>query len=225
MTKSIFIIVPAYNEAVVLDKVLQELTALPYTVIVVDDGSSDNTSDIAKKNKVLLAKHLINLGQGAALQTGMNIAREKGATAVVHFDADDQHDPGEIPLLLSVLENENADIVFGSRFIETANEIPVGRKWLLRCARYVNWLFTGLLLTDAHNGFRVLNERALNKIELTENRMAHATEILQQTKHLGLKWLEAPVTVRYSDYSKHKGQGNWSAINIFFDLLVKKFQR
>ena len=140
-------------------------------------------------------------------------------------DADGQHNFKEIPLLLQPLINGSSDIAIGTRFKrdEDIKQIPKARKIILKTAIIINGLFTGIWLSDAHNGFRALNNNALSKIKLKENRMAHASEILSQIKMGKLRYEEVPVNIVYTDYSKMKGQSSINSINIFIDLILKNF--
>jgi polyprenyl-phospho-N-acetylgalactosaminyl synthase len=223
----ILIIIPVYNEKATIRSVVSELLDHSYNnVILVDDGSDQNIlSEISDLN-VFYIKHPVNLGQGAALQTGFDFAKQLKCDVVVTFDADGQHDWNDIVSLVQPVINGDTDIVFGSRFLTAAtSKVPRSRKYILKCARFVNYLFTGLLLTDAHNGLRAFNSKTLNVLQLTENRMAHATEILHEIKKHGLRFLEVGVNIRYTSYSKRKGQGNLSSIRIFSDLVLHKLFR
>lgn len=195
-----------------------------YTVVVIDDCSTDNTFDELKNSGVHYLKHEVNLGQGAALQTGIEYALENGAEYAVTFDADGQHDYTEIPALLQPVIEGKADITMGSRFLrkEDIEQVPPMRKLVLKGAIIVNGLLTGLWLTDAHNGFRAMNRKAMQCIYLRENRMAHASEILSQVKLHKLRFQEVPVKITYTDYSKVKGQSSMNSVNILIDLLLKK---
>lgn len=218
-----YIIIPAFNESSSISRVLTELFPLGYRIILVDDGSTDGTSNVVVDFPILRIRHKINLGQGAALETGMEAARRLGADFVVHFDADGQHDVSDIENLLSPLRKGDKDIILGSRFLEKrASGMPASKKILLKSARWINYLFTGLLLTDAHNGLRALNKKALYAIKLNQSGMAHASEILRIVRKKSLRYAEIPVHVRYSEYSKQKGQGFSNAVNIIFHLLFKR---
>ena len=196
----------------------------PWQVVLVDDGSPQklvlDCPELSQKVKIL--RHPINRGQGAALQTGADYAVRHGADAVVHFDADGQHDPADIPRFLTALDEGDCDIVLGSRFLrhEDLSAIPSGRRRMLRLARFVEGCLTGLKLTDVHNGFRALGPRALEVIRIREDRMAHASEILMQVAHNHLRWKELPTHVVYSDYSSTKGQSAGNAFNILWDLIL-----
>lgn len=224
MNDSIFVVVPAYSEGHVIRSTLQLLIKLNYSVVVVDDGSSDDTWSALTDFPVYALRHPINLGQGAALQTGMTFALQQGAEIVVHFDADGQHRVEDIDVLIEPLRSGEADVVLGSRFLRQADSqaVPPLRRVLLKGAVMVNRLMTGVWLSDAHNGFRALTREAAEKIHLRENRFAHASEIISQIHHLRLHYVERPTTVVYSDYSKAKGQSMWNAFNIVTDLLLRR---
>jgi len=223
MEDKVYIIVPSYNEGAVLAETVRALLPLGHEVVVVDDGSRDDPGELLAGLPVHLLRHAINLGQGAALQTGMDYAKRCGAAAVVHFDADGQHDPADIARFLAALA-DGADVVLGSRFLPGAERqrVPMAKRLLLQGARVVNGLFTGMWLSDAHNGFRALNRRALAAIELTENRMAHASEILALIRKRRLRVREIAVNIAYSAYSRKKGQKWYNSLNIIVELIMNK---
>lgn len=227
MEESVFIVVPAYNEARVIRSTLAPLLQTDYAVVLVDDGSQDDTWSIAESLPIYALRHPINLGQGAALQTGMTFALAQGAAIIVHFDADGQHRVEDIETLIEPLRKGEADVVLGSRFLraETTKAIPLMRRMLLRGAILINGLTTGLWLSDAHNGFRAMTREAATKIYLRENSFAHASEILLQIRHQKLRYVECPTNIIYSEYSQEKGQSNLNAINILIDLLIRKVLR
>ncbi|HUR65943.1 MAG TPA: glycosyltransferase family 2 protein [Chitinophagaceae bacterium] len=220
--KNVFVVIPAYNEQESITKVLNELSSLPYNIIVVDDGSTPPLEGLLKNTPVHLLKHRVNLGQGAALQTGIEFALSKNADFIVTYDADGQHRAADIETLLWPLRQHQTDITLGSRFISNTSQLPPGRRSVLKLARYINFFFTGLLLSDAHNGLRALTSKAAQQIRLRQNGMAHATEIIAEIKKHRLKFTEVPVTIHYTDYSKKKGQTVWSSFRIFFDILLNK---
>lgn len=222
--KHIFIVIPSFNEAKQLRKTVEPLVNLGYSVVVVDDCSNDDTEKTVSDLPLFYLTHPINLGQGAALQTGMEFCVVNDAKYIVHFDADGQHNYKEIPLLLEPLIVQNADVALGSRFKreEDIAAIPTLRKFILRVAIMVNGFTTGLWLSDAHNGFRAFTNQAASKIKITENRMAHATEILSLIKQEKLRVTEVPVHIEYTDYSKLKGQSSLNSINILIDIVLNK---
>lgn len=220
---SVYIIVPAYNEQQVLFNTISALVATSYSVVVVDDGSTINLKECIKELPVYFLQHQINLGQGAALQTGNEFALKMDAEYIVHFDADGQHQLSDIEMLLQPIINEECDITLGSRFLhQQAAEVPFSKRAIIHSARYLNYMFTGILLSDAHNGLRAMNKKAAEQMVLTENRMSHASEILFLIKKHKLKIKEVPVSILYTQYSKQKGQSIWNSIRILFDLLLHK---
>jgi glycosyltransferase involved in cell wall biosynthesis len=220
----VFVIIPAFNEQRVICSTIQPLIEHGYTVVVVDDCSRDNTWDILTTLPVIRIRHSINLGQGAALETGMEYARRHAAACVIHFDADGQHDWSQIPELLKPIEDGQAEVVFGSRFMkaEHAASVPKIKRLLLKGGIIISGLSSGVWLTDTHNGFRALSSRALHSIHIKQDGFAHATEILQQVRHARMPYREVATHIRYTDYSKAKGQSSWNAINLLVDLIVKR---
>ena len=214
-------IVPALNEEENIASVVQGLLSHVDTVVVVDDGSFDDTALKAKSAGAIVLQHKINRGQGASLQTGHEYARQIGANYVLHFDADGQFCTEDIKPALEKLISSEADILFGSRFLDDRTQIPWFKKNILfPVARLFNKFF-GVYLTDIHNGFRILNKIALEQITIEQDRMAHATEIPVKVKKLGLKYIEFPVKVVYREF----GQGVGGGINVVKDLLVGIFLR
>jgi polyprenyl-phospho-N-acetylgalactosaminyl synthase len=220
----VFVIVPAFNEREVILSALQSLIQSHYSVVVIDDGSTDGTGALITNCPVYFLRHPINLGQGAALQTGMSFAVQEGAEIIVHFDADGQHSIEDIESLIAPLRKGEADVVLGSRFLRQldTSAVPPHKRLMLRAAVVVNWFVTGVWLTDAHNGFRALTADAAKRIRLRENGFAHATEIISEIRRAGLRYVEKPTSIRYTDYSKGKGQPIWNAVNILIDLLLRR---
>ncbi len=221
----IFVVVPAYNEGKVIENTLKPLIEKGYSIVVVDDGSSDETWQIIRKLPVYGLHHIINMGQGAALQTGISFALVKRAEIIVHFDADGQHDPEDIPRLCEPILKHQADVVLGSRFLLAAHSqaVPRSRRIILRGAVVINGLLTGIWLSDAHNGFRAFSSEAARKVKLSENGFAHASEILILIREQKLKYVEVPTLIRYTNYSVEKGQSTLNAFNILIDLILRRF--
>ncbi len=215
----------AYNEGGVIAGVVRPLVELGYGVVVVDDGSSDETAACARAAGAAVVRHAINRGQGAALQSGLRYALRQGARILVTFDADGQHCAEDIPRLVRPIAGRAADIVLGSRFLEHAEDVPAARRLLLRLAVVFTGVVSGVRLTDAHNGLRALSRRAAEQVDLHLDRMAHASEIIDQLVRTGLPLVEVSVTVRYTSYSLQKGQRAGNAARIVWDYLLNKISR
>lgn len=220
--KNIVVIIAAYNEEKKIKAVVDFVSKYVDLVVVVDDGSKDKTSEMVKNKKAVVLRHCINLGQGAALQTGFEYARRINPDVIVTFDADGQFSAEEIPLMIQPILAKKVDVALGSRFLgKTINISPI-RKYILKLGILFTWIFSEIKLTDTHNGFRALSKKALDSIEITQNRMAHASEIIDQIKLKNLKYVEVPVTVKYDDYSKRKGQSSLNSLKIVLELISKK---
>jgi polyprenyl-phospho-N-acetylgalactosaminyl synthase len=230
VNSDIFVVIPSYNERNVLGTTVAELAPFGYSIVVVDDGSPiperQYLSDQVNASTWYL-RHVSNLGAGAAVETGTKFALSKGAKVIVHFDADGQHIPELIDKLVDPIRRGTCDVVMGSRFIESSDRalIPVAKRILLKLGVFVSWVFTGMWLTDTHNGFRAVSRTAAQQIHLTENGYAHCTEILELIRKAGVRYMEVPTTVRYTTYSLAKGQSMWNSINILFDLVLRKLFR
>ncbi len=212
-------IVPAYNESSMIRGVVGSLLPHVDRVVVIDDASTDDTAMHAEAAGAIVLTHPVNLGQGAALETGHVYARMFNADTVLHFDGDGQFDVADIVRAKKMIE-DGVDVVLGSRFLGVSSHIPwFKRQIILPIARLVNYLFTGVKLTDAHNGFRMLGQRGLEHIKITHNRMSHATEILSLIKKNNLTYKEIPVSVTYHEYGQ-KVSGGFAIIK---DLIISKF--
>lgn len=219
----VFIVIPAYNEAERIGRTVAEMRAEYPQVVVVDDGSSDATAAAAATAGAQVLRHVINRGQGAALQTGIEYALRRGAGFVVTFDADGQHDVADVAGLLSPILRGECDITLGSRFLGGAEGLPRTRRALLRAAVLFTRLISRVRLTDTHNGLRAFSRRAAAKLDITLDRMAHASEIIDQIRRSGLPFREVPVRIRYTAYSLAKGQSARGALRILFDYLLRRF--
>lgn len=216
-----WIVIPLYNEEAVIGDVVGELLEHFANVVCVDDGSRDGSAAAAAAAGARVVRHPHNLGQGAALQTGIEYARaQPGCVYVVTFDADGQHRVEDAQAMLARARDENLAIVFGSRFLDDRTQPGFLKTIVLKTAVAITNLSTGLRLTDAHNGLRVLRRDAAERVALKQDRMAHATEIVVQLGRSGLPWAEHPVHVVYTDYSKAKGQSLLNSVNILVDLVI-----
>lgn len=217
-----WVVVPLFNEATVISGVIA--TLLPHfpNVVCIDDGSTDGSLEEARAAGAHIVEHPINLGQGAALQTGIDYAlAQPGCEYIVTFDADGQHRVDDAIAMVAAAQESGAAIVFGSRFLDDRTNPGWMKRVILKTAVWVTNLTTSVKLTDAHNGLRVIRADAARHIQLKQDRMAHATEIVLQLGHSGLPWIEHPVELLYTDYSKSKGQSVLNSVNILVDLIVR----
>lgn len=211
-------VIPAYNEAKNIGKVVTSLKRLVDEVVVVDDHSRDNTALLAAQSGASVIRHRINRGQGAALQTGDEYALNAGADIIIHFDGDGQFLAEDIPAMISPLEQGQADIVFGSRFLSKRSNLPRLKRWLIMpLGRIVNYFF-GVTTSDPQNGFRAMSRRAAMAIEISNRGMAHCSEILYKSFKNKLRIKEVPITVIYDEF----GQGFSGGLRIVKDLILQK---
>lgn len=218
----VYVVVALYNEESVIKGVIDGLHEHFSNVVCIDDGSTDNSAEVAEKAGAIVIRHPMNLGQGAALQTGIAYCRaQEDMEYVVTFDGDGQHRVEDVLDMLSYSRRRDLAIVFGSRFLDKRTKPGFKKKVVLKVAVLITRVVTGLQLTDAHNGLRVLRRDAVAHVNLIQDRMSHATEIVQQLAESKLPWREFPVEVLYTDYSRAKGQSILNSINILFDLIVR----
>ena len=223
----VWVVIPAYNEGGAISETLATLVELPYRVVVVDDGSVDDTWQRAHDAGVTVLRHACNLGQGAAIQTGISYAlRRRDTGYLVSFDADGQHNAADIARMLAPLVRGECDVTLASRFAPggVASDITAGKKLVLRLAVLLARAMTGLSLTDTHNGLRAFTAAAARQISLSQNGMAHASEILSQIASRKLRVREVPATVRYTAYSRAKGQSLSNGLNIIWDILMARIR-
>lgn len=219
-----WLIVPCFNEdAVVGDVIAQARQTFP-NIVAVDDGSSDDSADRALKAGAHLVRHPVNLGQGAALQTGVEYARaQDGARRFVTYDADGQHQVKDVERMLGRLEDENIDIIIGTRFGDGHTEptqVPLLKRIVLRTVVALSPRTRRLGLSDAHNGLRVFNAKVAGELNLRMNGMSHASEFVRLIDKNGWRVAEEPVDILYTDYSRSKGQSLFNGVNIISDEII-----
>lgn len=215
---AVWFVIAAFNEGPMIVEVVRRVSALA-NVVVVDDGSSDDTGARALDAGAHVVTHLVNRGQGAALQTGLEYGLSQGAEFLITFDADGQHDSDEAMAMIEVCRSRSIDIVLGSRFLGRTVNMPLSRRLTLKAAVLFTRLSMGLNLTDAHNGLRVFTRHSAEEIRITQDRMAHASEILSEIGRKRISFVEYPVTITYSDYSLAKGQKISNSIRILEDMI------
>ena len=222
------ILMPCHNGTAALRATLESLRARDesITVFLVDDGSEPaiDARDLpapTKTFRVVLARHVVNLGQGAALATARQLALRDAThyAAYVTMDADGQHRASDALALARAID-EGADVAFGNRFLGDSN-VPSSRRAILFLARWFERAITGLRLADAHNGLRAFGRAALERVQIRQNRMAHATEIKLLVSRAKIRIVEVPVSVRYTKESLARGQTNAGAALILRDLMLQ----
>lgn len=221
--QDVWIVVPAYNEASVIGDVITDIRSVFDHVVCVDDGSKDGTGDLALGAGAHVVSHPVNLGQGAAIQTGVEYARSQpGAQVFATFDADGQHRLKDVVAMIDRLSADDVDMVVGTRFAEpSASKPPFLKRIILRVAAYVSPNSRQLRLTDAHNGLRVFNKKVADGLNITMSGMSHASEFISLAVENGWRVAEEPVEILYTDYSKSKGQPLLNGVNIVFDGLLR----
>jgi len=226
LRKAVHVVVAAFNEEATIGSVVADLRGAGFSrVVVVDDGSADRTRERAQAAGAVTLRHVINRGQGAALQTGIAYALAAGADCIVTFDADGQHSAADVAYLVEPIASGRAAIALGSRFAGLAIGMPPSRRWLLQLGRCFTFASSGVWLGDAHNGLRAFSREAARQLDIRMDRMAHASELVDQIRRSGLAWVEVPVRIRYTSYSRTKGQGSWGALRIAVDYLLGKWLR
>lgn len=221
-TDDVWLVIPLFNEAQVIGDVIRNARESFPNVVVVDDGSADDGAHEAAAAGAVVVRHPVNLGQGAALQTGFEYALSRPTMRwAVTFDADGQHQVDDVLVMLEKARSEDLDVVFGSRFLDDRTEAGFLKRLVLKTAVGYTNLSTGTRLTDAHNGLRVLSREVVSRVDITQNRMAHASELVAQIGDMGVRYGESPVHILYTDYSRSKGQSLWNSVNILADLMFR----
>lgn len=219
---STWFVVPLFNEGTVIGDVIRALRERYPLVVCVDDGSSDDSATLAAEAGAVVVRHPYNMGQGSALKTGIDYAlRDPQMRQIVTFDADGQHQVDDAAAMIALREEAGVDVVLGSRFLDGRTKPGLLKRVVLRGAIWYSNLTTGVRLTDAHNGLRVLGRHACEVIVLEQNRMAHASELVQEIGRHHLSVREHPVHILYTDYSRSKGQSVLNAVNIVIDMLFR----
>ncbi len=222
---SLYVVIPALNEGAAIGDVVRGLAVHCTHLVVVDDGSTDDTSSCALEVGATVLRHAINRGQGAALQTGIEYSLRQGARYVVTFDADGQHPAHALPALMAPIVAGEAEVVLASRFMRDAGSVPRMRRVVLRAAVLFTRLTSGARVSDTHNGLRAFSRKAARVLDIQLDRMAHASEIIDQIHRSGLVYTEVPVRVQYTKYSRAKGQSSSAALRIALDYLLGKLLR
>ncbi|MGC5629565.1 glycosyltransferase family 2 protein [Georgenia sp. Z1344] len=217
-----WLVIPVFNEASVIGRVVSEARETFPHIVCVDDSSTDASGAAAAAAGAVVVTHPFNLGQGAALQTGIEyVLTRTDARYLVTFDADGQHRVVDAVDMVERARTEDLAVVFGSRFLDDRTKPGLLKRLVLKTAVWVTNQSTGMRLTDAHNGLRVIRRDAARHVDLRQNRMAHATEIVLQLGRTSLPWSEHPIEIVYTDYSKAKGQSLLNSVNILWELVIR----
>jgi len=221
-TRNIWIVVPAFNEAGVIGDVITDLRSVFANVVCEDDGSADDTGDIALRAGAHLVRHPVNLGQGAAIQTGVEYARRQpGAQVFATFDGDGQHRVKDIITMINRLGAGDVDVVIGTRFGVGVTRPPLLKRVVLQTAVRLSPRGRRLGLTDTNNGLRVFNRTVADGLDITLSGMSHAGEFIMLISENGWRVAEEPVEVLYTEYSKSKGQPLLNGVNIIFEGFLR----
>lgn len=223
----VWIIIPAFNEAGIIGEVIADVRSVFDHVVCVDDGSSDGTGEIALRAGAHLVRHPVNLGQGAAIQTGVEYARRQpGAEVFVTFDGDGQHRVKDVVTMIDRLSGGDVDVVIGTRFGRPGfSRPPLLKRVVLRTAAWLSPRGRRLGLTDTNNGLRVFNKKVADGLDITMSGMSHASEFVLLIEENNWRVAEEPVEVLYTEYSKAKGQPLLNGVNIIFDGFLHARRR
>ncbi|MGH3542233.1 MAG: glycosyltransferase family 2 protein [Mycobacterium sp.] len=222
-TRNVWIVVPAFNEAGVIGDVIADLRSVFEHVVCVDDGSGDDTGEIALRAGAHLVRHPVNLGQGAAIQTGIEYARRQpDAQVFATFDGDGQHRVKDVVAMIDRLAADDVDVVIGTRFGPGVGRPPLLKHVVLRTAAWLSPRGRRLGLTDTNNGLRAFNKTVADGLDITMSGMSHATEFIMLVAENRWRVAEEPVEVLYTEYSKSKGQPLLNGVNIIFDGLLRR---
>lgn len=212
-------VIPAWNEAQRIANVVKAVLPVVDQVVVVDDCSQDETSRLAAQAGATVLRHLVNRDQGAALRTGTKYALQHGAEIIVHFDADGQMRAEDIPVVIQPIKAGEADVVFGSRFLDQQTKMPKFKRYVIMpLAKLVNMIFLRVKLTDPQSGFRALSRTAAEQISWQQDGKAHCSEILALVHRKKLRILEVPVTIIYHNF----GQKLSGGLRILKDMILAK---
>lgn len=219
-----WLIVPCYNEGTVIFDVLTSARETFPNIVGVNDGSADDSAAQIRAAGAHLVDHPVNLGQGAAIQTGVEYARaQPGAKYFVTFDADGQHQVKDVMRMIERLRTEPLDIIVGTRFAGQENsQVPWIKRAVLKTVVMLSPRTKKLGLTDAHNGLRAFNRRVAEEMNIRMNGMSHASEIVSMIDKHGWRVDEEPVDILYTEYSMSKGQSLINGVNILADGLVAR---
>lgn len=221
------VVIPAYNEGKVIKSVIKkarkefEKTKYEIDIVLINDGSADNTADEAKKAGAIIINHILNSGAGGATATGLSFANQKKYDLAVTMDADGQHSPKDVISGIDFAIKNNIDLAIGSRLIDSRGMSRVkvlGNKGL----SFITYVLFGVNVTDSQSGLRIYSRKALEQLRWKTSGYEFCSEMIWRANQLHLKIAEYPIEAIYTDYSRAKGQNNWNAINIVKSLVARR---
>lgn len=225
--KKFCVVIPAYNEASVIKGVVRSARKVfssfkyPVDIVVIDDGSRDNTSTEAMAGGARVIRHILNSGAGGATATGLSYAMQYGYTGAATMDADGQHDPQDVLRGITEISTGNIDLLIGSRLIDSSgmSRVKVLGNWGLSL---ITFILFGVKSTDSQSGMRIYSRKALEQLRWKTSGYEFCSEMIWRASQLGLTICEYPIQAIYTDYSKSKGQNNWNAVNILKSLVKRR---
>jgi len=223
-TNKICIIIPAYNEAKVIKDVILSLkkvfrrSSIKYTIVVINDGSTDNTSSVAKSTGAIVINHLLNMGPGRATATGLYYAKKYGYSTAATIDGDGQHSPRDLIKGIKILQKEKIDLLIGNR-LKKANDMSLNKRFGNLILSYFTYLVFGVKITDSQSGLRIYSKKAIDNLKWHSSGYEFCSEMLWRAKQENLMISDYPIKAIYTSYSKQKGQNNWNAINIIKSII------
>lgn len=228
ITSEIYIILSSYNEEETLEKVVDGLVERGFKVLIIDDGSKDNTPTIAKNlvrkynPMVFYYRHRINVGLGGAIKTGIKAALKRGADIMITFDADGQHNPDDLYNMYPPLQEDKADIVIASRDF---SDMPTGRRFGNTVMNYITYIFQGKMVTDSQSGLRAFTSDTARKLDLKSPQYGISSEIIGEIKRKNLRFMEVPMTTIYDERTIQKGTNTTVGIKIVLEFINETLKR
>lgn len=223
----VYLVIPAYNEEKHVKKVLYDVANLGYKIILVNDGSKDNTLKLAREvqklypHQVFIVSHVINRGLGAALKTGMTVALKHGAQYIITFDADGQHAFEDISKVVKPLKESKADAVIGSRIFD---DMPRTKHFANDVMNILTHIFYGIKVKDSQSGLRAFSAKAAKEINVVSPGYGVSSEFIKEIKDNHIEFDEVPITTIYTDETQHKGTNAIVGIKIMFKMIIDLFR-
>ena len=226
-TKDVYLVVPAFNEEKTVSQIIEGIAEKGYNVILVNDGSRDNTLDLAiaskrkYPNQIFVVSHVINRGLGAALKTGMVVALNKGAKYIVTFDADGQHEIEDIPKVCKPLQDGEADVVIGARPFE---DMPISKSFANIIMNALTLIFYGRKVKDSQSGLRAFTAHAADVINIVSRGYGVSSEFIKEISDKNLRLAEVTITTIYTPETQNKGTDAIVGLKILTKMVIDLFR-